>query len=281
MNYTRITLVALFVLAAARAAVPETPEEMGTRLLKQNDDRPVFERVKNRITINIYSASGELKFRKSMIMGAYTENMGKPDQCEKYISYFMSPADDMGNSYLSYNNKNTPDEKFLYLKGIRKVKKVTGADQKLSFFGSDFTNGDVGKPNFDDWKYRYEGEDKVEFRGKKWDCHVVTCKPRTLKIRMDLGYSRRVIFIEKKTMLTLKMDYYDELGINSKQLRLISFTAAPNVKGQRVYYETGIEMKNLKKGTRTELLMSETRFEGASNIRPEIFSTEYLTRKWW
>ena len=277
------TIIASFLLllAGAGVAVPETPEEFGTRLLKQSDDRPVFERVRNKITINIYGASGELKFKKSMIMAAYTEKIGTPDQCEKYISYFLSPADDMGNSYLSYNYKNAPDEKYLYLKGIRKVKKVTGADQKLSFFGSDFTNGDVGKPNFDDWTYRYDGEQKVDFKGKAWDCYVVICKPRTLKIRMDLGYSKRVIYIEKKTMLTLKMDYFDELSIHNKELRLISFTTAPNVRGQKVFYETGIEMKNVKTGSRTELLMSETLFEAATNIRPEIFTTEYLTKKWW
>ncbi len=281
MNHTRIMISFLLVLAAVRAGIGETPEEMGTRILKMSDDRPVFERVKNTVTINIYNSAGELRFRKSMIMGAYTENLGTPNQCEKYISYFTAPADDMGNSYLSYNYKTAPDEKYLYLKGIRKVKKVTGADRKLSFFGSDFTNSDVSKPDFYEWKYLYMGEEKVEFKGKQFDCHVVKCTPKTLKIRRELGYSKRVIFIEKKTLITLKMDYYNEAGIRSKQLRLISFTTANNVRGQKVYYETGIEMKNLKTGSRTDLIMSDTRFEGAANIRTDIFTTEYLTRKWW
>lgn len=281
MKYGSMLLSMLFVVAGTGIGLTETPEEIGTRLMKINDDRPVFERVKNKVMLNIYSSSGELKFKKSLIMGAYTENMGTPNQCEKYISYFIAPPDDAGNSYLALNYKTKPDEKYLYLKGIRKVKKVTGADKKLSFFGSDFTNGDVGKPDFYEWKYKFLGEEKVEFKGKEFLCNVVECVPASDKIKSDLGYSKRVIYTEKKTLLTLKMDYYDESGIRCKQLRLISFTTGTNVKGEKIYYETGIEMKNLKTGSRTELLMPEPKFEAASNIRPDIFTTEYLTRRWW
>lgn len=276
-----IVLTVLCCAVCLPQAYTETPEEIGTRLMKRNDDRPVFERVKNKVVINIYNTAGELKFKKSLIMGAYTENMGTPNQCEKYISYFMAPPDDMGNSYLALNYKNKPDEKYLYLKGIRKVKKVTGADKKLSFFGSDFANGDVGKPDFLEWKYRLIGEDKIEFKGKIFDCNMIECLPRDEGIKRDTGYSKRIFFLEKKTGLTLKIDYYDEAGIKCKQLRLLSFTTAPNVRGEKVFYETGIEMKNVKTGSRTELLFIEPKFEAEANIRTDIFTTEYLTRRWW
>ena len=76
----------------------------------------------------------------------------------------MAPADDQGNSYLMYHYKNQDDVKWVYLKGIRKAKKVTGADKKLSFFGSDFTNAEASKPNYLEWNYKYLGDEKMNSR---------------------------------------------------------------------------------------------------------------------
>ena len=281
MKTFRQSLAVLLVAAFSAIGLAESPEEFGTRLMKRNDDRPVFERVKNKVHLKIYSASGQLRFTKQMIMGAYTENMGTPDQVEKYITYFMAPPDDMGNSYMAYNYKNRPDEKYLYLKGLRKSKKVTGADKKLSFFGSDFTNGDMGKPDFLEWKYRFIGDRKVTFKGKEFDCYAIEAVPATETLKRELGYGKRVTHLEKKTLLSLKLDYYDENMTLWKEMRLLSFTTGTNVKGEKVYYETGLELKNVKTGSRTELLFIDPKFEADSNLRTDIFTIQYLTQKWW
>ncbi|MBN2078500.1 MAG: outer membrane lipoprotein-sorting protein [Spirochaetes bacterium] len=281
MKAFRLPLAFLLIAAFSAIGLAESPGEMGTRLMKRNDDRPVFERVKNKAELRIYSASGKLRFTKKLIMGAYTENMGTPNQVEKYITYFMAPPDDMGNSYMAYNYKSRPDEKYLYLKGIRKAKKVTGADKKLSFFGSDFSNGDMGKPDFLEWKYRYLGDRKVTFKGKEFDCYAIEAVPATETLKRELGYGKRITHLEKKTLLSLKLEYYDENMTLWKVMRLLSFTTANNVKGEKVYYETGLELKNVKTGSRSELHFLDPKFEAASNLRTDIFTIQYLTRKWW
>ena len=48
------------------------------------------------------------------------------------------------------------------------------------------------------------------------------------------GCGRRVSYVEKKTLLTLRLDYYDENMIKIKELRLLSFTTKNNIKGQKV-----------------------------------------------
>ncbi|OHD72317.1 MAG: hypothetical protein A2W19_07690 [Spirochaetes bacterium RBG_16_49_21] len=282
MGFLKIFLSILFVFTASLAALPETAVEMGTRLAKMNDDRPVFERVKARINLIINNSSGEVRFTKVLIMAAYTENMNSPvNYCERYITYFMAPADDQGNAYLSYHYKNQSDVKWAYLKGIRRAKKVTGADKKLSFFGSDFTNGEMGKPNFLEWKYKYLGDDKVTFRGNVFDCYMIESLPKTQSIMNENGCGRRVSYVEKKTLLTLRLDYYDENLTKIKEMRLVSFTTKNNINGQKVYYETGLEMRNLKTGTRTELRFSDVKVESEANIRTDIFTEQYLIQKWW
>ena len=142
-----------------------------------------------------------------------------------------------------YNYKTQPDIKYAYLKGIRKYKKVTGADKKLSFFGSDFTNGDIGKPDFTECTYKMLADDTIMFRGQPFTCFVVESLPKTPEIMRETGYGRKVTCIEKKTLLTLRIEYFDENLIKLKELNLISFITRNNVQGKKVYYTTGLEMK--------------------------------------
>jgi len=249
--------------------------------MKMNDDQPIFQKVKGEAVLKIYGSTGDLRFQKKMVMASYTENMGTPAEKENYICYFLEPADDNGNSYLMYNYKTQADIKYAYLKGIRKAKKVTGADNRLSFFGSDFTNGDIGKPDITEWTYNSLGEEKIIFKDKPFDCYAIESLPKNDEVLRDKGYGRIVTYIEKKTLLTLRMEYYDENKIKTKEMKLLSFVSQNNVKGQKVYYYTGYEMKNVKRGTRTELLFKNMRFENEANINPNIFSVEYMTRKWW
>ena len=281
MKLIKITTAIVLVLAFSIVALPETPVEMGTRLMKMNDDRPVFEKIKAKGTLVIYNAAGAIKFTKSLIMGTYTSGSTDADFVERYIAYFTSPADDMGNSYMMYHYKNQADVKYLYLKGIRKVKKVSGADKKLSFFGSDFTTAETGKPAYKEWKYRYLGEEKVNFKGNDFSCYMIECLPINDTVKSDQGCGKRVYFLEKKSLLTLRLDFYDENMIKAKEMRLISFTTKPNIRGQKVNYETGLEQKNVKTGTKSHLLFSDLKIEGDSNLRTDIFTEQYLTQKWW
>jgi hypothetical protein len=281
MKLTRFFAAIVFVIASSNAALPETPVEMGTRLSKMNDDRPVFEKVKSKGTLIIYNSSGEVRFKKMLMVGTYTMNMGTPQYCEKYIAYLMAPADDQGNSFLMYHYKIQDDVKWAYLKGIRKAKKVTGADKKLSFFGSDFSNAETGKPNYLNWTYKYLGDEKVTFKGKAFDCYKIESLPKNKTIMSEEGCGRRISFLEKKTLTTLQLDYYDENLIKLKEMRLLSFTTKINIKGQKVNYETGLEMKNVKTGTKSQLIFSELKTEDESNLRTDIFTEQYLTQKWW
>lgn len=281
MKYTRLLLAMAIVIACSVLVYPETPEGMGTRLSKQNNERPVFEKVKCKGSLVIYNSSGDVKFKKILIMGTYAEGLNTASFCEKYITYLTAPADDQGNSFMMYHYKNKEDIKWVYLKGIRKAKKVTGADKKLSFFGSDFSNGEASKPNFLEWKFKYIGDDKVEFKGKVFDCYKVESTPRDATVKSDLGCGRRVSFMEKKSLLTLRLDYYDENMVKIKEMRLLSFITRQNIRGEKVNYETGLEMRNVKTGSKSQLLFTDLKFENETNLRTDIFTEQYLTQKWW
>jgi hypothetical protein len=110
---------------------------------------------------------------------------------------------------------------------------------------------------------------------------MIEALPKTNAIKSDQGCGRRVSFFEKKSLLTLRLDFYDENMIKIKELRLLSFTTKNNIKGQKVNYETGLEMRNLKTGSKSQLLFSDLKTEEESNLRTDIYTEQYLTQKWW
>ena len=64
---------------------------------------------------------------------------------DKSISFFKSPGDVKGTSYMSYNWESTSkeDDSWLYLPALQKVNRIASTDRSGSFMGSDFTYSDI------------------------------------------------------------------------------------------------------------------------------------------
>lgn len=284
MKIFKSLLVLVVLLSIFSSAFSKGDPKEGERLAVANDQQPRFEKMKGETALNIYGSDGKLKFKKVLIMAQYVENMGKDNQVENSISYMKSPADERGNAFLAFNYKNKSDEKYVYIRGIRKAKKVAGAAKKTPFFGSDFFVNDMGYPDISECDHNYLGKEKVEFKGKTFECMVVEALPKTPQIKSEIGYGRKVSYVvpvSNKSYLTLKLDYYDEDMKLFKVMRLISFLKSKNVNGETVFFTTSIEMKNVQTGTKTILEMANMKFEKDANLRTDIFTEQYLTKRWW
>ncbi|HOO72564.1 MAG TPA: outer membrane lipoprotein-sorting protein [Spirochaetota bacterium] len=278
------SLMTMFILGIAVVAFSETDVDKGTRLSVMNDQQPKFQKMKGETILHIYGSDGKLKAKKEMIVAQYIENMGSDSEVENSISYMKEPADERGNAYMAYNYKTKPDAKFVYMRGIRKAKKVAGASKKTPFFGSDFYVNDMGYPDISECNYKYLGQEKIKFKGKDFDCMVIEALPKNDTIKSETGYGRKVgylVQVNDKSFLTLKLDYYDENLKKLKELTLISFLTGKNVKGETVFFTTSIELKNVQRGTKTILELKNLKFEADADVRSDIFTEQYLTQKWW
>lgn len=284
MRFIKIICAVALTAGITTGVFSESNADLGNKISRDNDSQPKFQKVKGDVVFQIFGKDGEMKFKKRMVMAQLIENMGKGNEVEKSISTFKEPADDSGNSFMAYNYKNQEDVKYVYLKGIKKAKKVSGATRKGSFFGSDFSNDDMGYPDFNEFNYKFIGKEKVTFKGKSLECSVIELLPKNDSIKNAIGYGRKVGYMYKandKSYLTLKLEFYDTDMKKFKVQTLTSFVAKKNAKGEMVIYTTGLIMKNLKTGTRTELSLENLKFENDADIKPEIFTEQWLSRKWW
>jgi hypothetical protein len=146
----------------------------------------------------------------------------------KYLIQFQSPADVRGTALLTWQQKDREDDQWLYLPAMgSKLKRIAGGGKKSYFMGTDFTYEDLRNEKLDDHAYKLLSEETVENQA----CYVVEALPGNDAEKNSSAYSKRIFWISKENLATIKTDYYDTSG--KLQKTAISYDLKP-VKGDVV-----------------------------------------------
>lgn len=278
-----LSLFLLVVLFSATAVMAQTPEEKGRNIMEKVDSLPVPEKVLNNVDLFIFDSQGKVVFTKRTRSARYYENFRDPDKrLVRTIASFYAPADDKGNASLTVEVANDDDDQWIYLKGLRKPKRIIGSDKSSSFMGSDFSNGDMAPRNIDESSFTWLAKETVSFKGKQIPVEKIQASFKSKQQQEDYGVSKAIIWIHVQSGLAFKTEQYNLDGQLFKTMRLISFTVVKNRDQKKVFMMTSSEVKSVLKGTKTVMKMSNIKTgKAAASVKPGIFATQYLTRRWW
>jgi len=176
-------------------------------------------------------------------------------EVEKSMMKFLSPADIKGSGFLSLKKADGSTESLLYLPALGRVRRLSSgaSDQDSSFFGSDFSNRDIGGFVESDFSYENKGLSEGFYR--------IEAKPRR-----DLGYSMLVYYIDSSDFLQEKVEYY-----RAGKLAKTELLSYAEVQGYRQPVE--ILMSSVS-GSTTTLKMSDYSLD--SNFPEQLFTERYL-----
>ena len=73
---------------------------------------------------------------------------------DKTLFIFDSPRDVKGTATLTFTHKNDPDDTWLYLPALKRVKRITSDNRSGSFVGSEFAYEDLGSQELEKYKDR-------------------------------------------------------------------------------------------------------------------------------
>lgn len=138
------------------------------------------------------------------------ENVG-----DKGLTVFSTPRDVKGTALLSHAQILTPDNQWLYLPALKRVKRISSANKSGPFVGSEFAFEDFTSTELNKYSYDYVGEDT--FDGMSVD--VVERFPLYEKS----GYTKQVALIDQEVFQTRKIDFYDRKGAHLKTLTFSDF----------------------------------------------------------
>lgn len=129
---------------------------------------------------------------------------------DKSLSVFDSPKDVQGTAFLSFSHALVPDEQWLYLPALKRVKRIASANKSGPFMGSEFAFEDLSSTELDKYTYEYLRDEQVDGQ----DCYVIRNFPQY----EHSGYRYRDVWIDKQHYRTLKIDFYDRKGALLKTL---------------------------------------------------------------
>ncbi len=156
-----ILLIALFLnnwagnelfLQATTTPQGRTPEERGTWVARQVQDRDTGKDARSSMRMRLFDRQGRARERV-LITLSLKGGPGRPVAGDRSLTRFTYPNDINGTGFLVWENPTGEDERFLYLPSLGRVRRIAGNETQDSFVGSDFTYEDIGGREFNDYTY--------------------------------------------------------------------------------------------------------------------------------
>lgn len=151
----------------------------------------------------------------------------KPDsKNSRSVLYFKGPASIKGAGLLSWKEKGEENQ-WLYLPQIKKLQRIASGSRKEYFMGTDFTYADLEGENLE--KNNYTCQSVVKCQKGKSQCYVIEAKPISPAESRNIGYSKRMLLIDKNDLITLKIVFFDLKGQKLKTAEYAQWVTDSNL----------------------------------------------------
>ncbi len=191
-------LIAFLLLPMSLAVYAETAVEKGLAIAKAADAYDAgFGDFTADMEMILTNRKGDQSIRK--IRAKTLEVAGAGD---KTMSIFDEPRDVRGTAMLTFSHGLKPDDQWLYLPALNRVKRISSKNKSGPFMGSEFAFEDLGSQEVEKFTYLYLGSEKC---GENWDCNVVERRPAY----KHSGYTRQIVRGDKETFKIDTIEFYD------------------------------------------------------------------------
>ncbi|MCY7297175.1 outer membrane lipoprotein-sorting protein [Alteromonas sp. a30] len=169
---------------------------------------------------------------------------------DKSLTIFDEPHDVKKTAFLSFTHSKVPDDQWLYLPALKRVKRVSSANKSGPFMGSEFAYEDISSQEVDKYTYKYLRDEPC---GENSECFVVEYYPEY----ENSGYTRQVQWIDKEIYQARKIEYYDR---KDDLLKVLTLTGYQQYLDQ--YWRADrMDMENKQTGKSTTMLWNNNEFK--------------------
>jgi outer membrane lipoprotein-sorting protein len=218
------------------------------------------------VTMVLINDQGKKRVRK---INMWSKLRGDSSDAE-VLMRFDEPLDVKGTGFLQIENSAADDDMWVFLPALGKTRRLVASNKRDSFFGTDFSYGDVLLPAVEKYQHTWQRDEVIDGA----DCHVIESKPIDTKTRDDSGYSRKIVWVEAKSFLERKVEYYD---VDGKLLKTqLTFDVQAVEPARQRWMPMRREMVNHQTGHKT--LYQFDRFTLDRQLTDSFFSLRSLER---
>lgn len=249
------TLLSLPLLANA-----QTPEERGLQIAKDADAYDAgFVDFTADMRMTLRNKKGQESIRQIRIRTLEVDGDG-----DKSLSIFDEPVDVKGTAMLTWSHGLEPDDQWLYLPAIKRVKRISSRNKSGPFMGSEFAFEDLSSQEVEKYSYKYLRDESCG----EYQCYVIERVP-AYKFS---GYKRQHVWIDKDAYRMIKVDYFDR-----KDTPLKTLQTSDHQQYLDHYWRPGkMEMVNHQNGKSTVLEWQNYQFK--TGLTDRDFRSQTLKR---
>jgi hypothetical protein len=257
--------ILLFILPAAAALAlyaqdvvhPTDAAHSALSIVRESRDRIKADTVSTRSRMVVQAKNGSVSER---LLDQYSKDGPKG---KRTVVVFQKPETVAGTRFLTMENPGSPDDRWIFLPGVGKVRRMAASEGSGSFAGTDFSYDDVASAS--------RGADldihtllrEETLNGAA--CYVIQSVPKDKSYQ----YSKIILWIDKDTKLTMKIELYDK---KNALVKVAEMSGLKEVQGRLTVTVT--KMTTLAAGTSTTLFMDIIRYDDP--VPESVFTTAYL-----
>ena len=236
-----IVLLAIVLLPDASA---ESPEEKGLAIAEEMDRRDRgWKDQRASLVMTLRNRQGQESRRAIRVSTLEVDGGG-----DKSLTVFDTPRDVKGTAFLSFTHATKPDDQWIYLPALKRVKRISSTNKSGPFMGSEFAYEDLSSQEVEKFRYKWLRDETLD--GKK--TMVVEYYPEY----ENSGYTRQVVWIDNEILRVLKTEFYDRKDALLKTLTMGDYRQYAD----RFWRAGVMRMQNRQTGKSTEIQWSDYRF---------------------
>jgi hypothetical protein len=189
----------------------------------------------------------------------------------KAVMEFQKPASIAGTRFLQVENEERNDDKWIYLPGLGRVRRISSQQGDDSFVGSDFSYDDMSTRDVEEDEHQLLKEEKL----KDYECYVVESVPKDLE---EAQYAKRISWVTKEHQIPVRVEMYSKQTGEVEKLLTVKQNIA-KVNGYWTVFNALMEDK--ESGHATQLYIKRNSngapfIEYDKKINPQRFTKRYL-----
>ncbi len=189
-----------------------------------------------------------------------------PDENDgnKSLVIFDRPLDIKGTALLSYSHILKPDDQWLYLPALKRVKRISSSNKSGPFMGSEFAYENISSQELKKYDYKWLSDEPCG----GLQCFVLEQQP----LYKNSGYTRQVAWYDKSEYRLQRIDYYDR---KNSLLKTLTFSDYRQYLG-KYWRPHDLYMVNQQTGKKTRLVYEK--YEFRSGLKDRDFTQNRLKR---
>jgi len=247
----RASILAILLSLLLNSAYAETPEEKGLAIANEADKRDTgwVDQTAN-MKMTLKNKKGDSHERVMRITTLEVQGDG-----DKSLLSFDNPRDIKGTAFLSHTHSLTPDDQWLYLPALKRVKRISSSNKSGPFVGSEYAYEDLASQEVEKYTYKWLRDEVVDGR----DQFVIERFPQY----EHSGYTRQIVWLDKEMYQPTKLEFFDRKNALLKTLLFLDYNQYLDQ-----YWRPGrMEMTNHQTGKSTTLYWNDYKFKNGLTDR--------------